>query len=81
MTEKTVMAKSGLEARTAALFVQLASQFASSVQIKINNKVANGKSIMGLISMGISDGQQLTIITDGSDELKAAADLVEFFGQ
>jgi len=59
MTEKKVMVKiaSGLEARPVALFVQVASQFQSSIYVSMQNKKVNAKSIMGMMSLGILEGK------------------------
>ena len=78
MIEKSLKVESSLEARPAALFVQTAGKFNSNVQVKIDNKIVNAKSIMGMISLGILDGQELTIIADGSDEEQAVKDLCKF---
>ena len=79
MIERTVMVNASMEARPAALFVQTASKFKSSIYVKIDNKMVNAKSIMGMISIGILDGHQVTIMADGSDEEAAIAELDKFF--
>lgn len=78
MIEQTVPVATSLEARPAALFVQTASKFASSIHVKIDDKVVNAKSIMGIISLGILNGQVLTIIANGEDENQAVAELKNF---
>lgn len=78
MIEQTVSVVSSLEARPAALFVQTASKFTSNIQVKIDDKIINAKSIMGIISLGILDGQSITIIADGEDEQQAVAELQKF---
>lgn len=67
----------GLHARPAALFVQVANKYLSDVYIESGNKKANGKSIMGVMSLGAYKGEELTIITKGEDELEALEDLVD----
>jgi phosphotransferase system HPr (HPr) family protein len=79
MIEKTVTVNSSMEARPAALFVQAASKFQSSIFVKIDNKQINAKSIMGMMSIGILDGQQVTLVADGNDEEAAIAELNKFF--
>lgn len=71
--EKVVTLKngSGLHARPASLFVAEASKFAADVFIEVNGKRVNAKSILGLLTLGVPQGQSMTIITDGSDEEKA----------
>ncbi|MCF8019218.1 catabolite repression HPr-like protein [Petrocella atlantisensis] len=70
MTEKKVMVKiaSGLEARPVALFVQVASQFQSSIYVSMQNKKVNAKSIMGMMSLGILEGESILLTAEGPDE-------------
>ena len=75
MVEKVISVITSLESRPAALFVQTASKFTSSIYVKIENKTVNAKSIMGIISLGILDGQDVTIIADGEDARQAVNDL------
>jgi phosphocarrier protein len=81
MVEKTIEITNptGLHARPAALFVQTAGKFTSNIWIKAGQKKVNAKSIMGLISLAISNGTEITIIADGEDEdlaVKEITDLV-----
>lgn len=78
MKERNVIVKSSLEARPAALFVQTASKFSSAIHVNIGNKTVNAKSIMGVISLGILDGQEVRLVADGVDEEDAIIDL-DFF--
>ena len=78
MIERDIQVLAGLEARPAALFVQTASQFASSIYLKIDNKTINAKSIMGVISLGVIDNQNVTIIAEGQDEEQAVDKLERF---
>lgn len=78
MIEKTIAVGTSLEARPAAIFVQTASKFSSHIQINIDNKTVNAKSIMGMISLGILDGQTIKIIADGQDEEQAVSELSNF---
>lgn len=66
----------GLEARPVALLVQVASQYECSIHVTSNDKHVNAKSIMGMMSMGISAGETVTVIADGPDE-KAAIENIE----
>lgn len=81
MVEQKVLAVSALEARPAALFVQTASKFSSNIKVKVDNKVVNAKSIMGIISLGILAGQNVTLIIDGDDEMVAVEELKTFLLQ
>lgn len=79
MIEQTVTVGASFETRSAALLVQTASKFTSKVNIKVDERTANAKSIMGIISLGIIDGQQIQLIADGDDERQAIPALEQFF--
>ena len=66
--EVKIQLASGLEARPAAMLVQVASQYECSVYIDTEGKHVNAKSIMGMMSLGLDAGESVTIICDGSDE-------------
>ena len=78
MTEKIIPITSNLEARSAALFVQTAGKFKSVIKVNIGDKVVNAKSIMGIISLGIFEGQTVKITAEGEDEDLATAELEQF---
>lgn len=67
---------SELEARPVALLVQIASQYESIIHIEYEGKKINAKSIMGMMSIGLSEGKEINIIIDGKDE-KEALDEIE----
>ena len=66
----------GLHARPGALFTMTASSFECSVQVTKNGKSVNGKSVISLISLDCRVGEQITIVTDGPDEVEALQRLV-----
>ena len=55
----TIKIPSGLEARPVALLVQVASQFESSVHVACEDKKVNAKSIMGMMTLGLSAGEEV----------------------
>lgn len=57
-----VRLKTGLQARPAALFVQEANRFTSDVFLEKDGKKVNAKSIMGLMSLAVSTGTEVTLI-------------------
>lgn len=73
----TITNSTGLHARPAAQLVQTAAGFQSEVKIHGKDKSANAKSILAVMSMGLSCGSQITIIADGSDEQQCIAALTE----
>lgn len=64
----TINIPKGLEARPVALLVQVASQYESSIYVEIQEKKVNAKSIMGMMSLGLAEGEKITIIANGPDE-------------
>ena len=79
MISRTVTIGSSFETRSAALLVQTASKFSCKVHIQVDEKIANAKSIMGIISLGIADGQEIQLVADGDDERQAIPALEQFF--
>lgn len=77
MVKKEVVIKniSGLESKPAALFIQKASNFKSEIWIEKGERKANAKSLLGVLSLGISNGAKVVIIADGEDEESAIANL------
>ena len=80
MTKKAVEIKlqNGLEARPVAVLVQVASKYDSTVYLETNVKKVNAKSIMGMMSLGLDNGEMVTVTADGEDELNAVADIEKF---
>ena len=74
----TINIPTGLEARPVALLVQVASQYESRIYVEIAEKKVNAKSIMAMMSLGIAEGEQVTIIADGADEENAVADIEQY---
>lgn len=79
MVEETIKITNptGLHARPAALFVQTAGKFTSNVWIKSGTKRVNAKSIMGLISLAVSQGSEVLIGAEGEDEEVAVKELID----
>lgn len=80
--EKTLVIKNatGLHARPAGMFVKKASEFTSTVEIIAKGKTVNAKSIMGIMSLGLGQGQEIVIKADGADQeaaVEALAELIE----
>ena len=80
MLEKSmkIQLKNGLEARPVAVLVQVASQHESSVYIESAGKKVNGKSIMGMMSLGLDSGAEITVVADGKDEEEAVLSIEKF---
>lgn len=67
----------GLHARAAASFVKLASSFDSDIFLVYGEQSVNGKSIMGIMMLAASQGTEMLIEVDGTDEREATSALVE----
>ena len=78
-TPVVVRHENGLDGRPIALLVQEASQYASRIYIQVNGKKINAKSIMGMMSLSLAEGEELTVVTEGDDEKKAAEGIKTFF--
>ena len=80
MTKRTVTIElaSGLEARPIAMLVQLASSYESTIYVQSDNKKINAKSIMGMMSMALLNGEEVVIDAEGEDEEAATAAIEEF---
>ncbi|MEY8321930.1 HPr family phosphocarrier protein [Lachnospiraceae bacterium 46-61] len=77
MAEKKVIVNSSLDARQAAFFVQTASKYDCKIQVMIDDKKINAKSIMGTIALGIIKGKTAVITAEGSDAEQAVDELAE----
>ena len=75
MAEKTVVIHSSLDARQAAFFVQTASKFDCKIQVAIDDKKINAKSIMGTIALGMVEGKTAVITAEGTDAEQAVTEL------
>ena len=67
----TINIPTDMEARPVALLVQVASQFESNIYVEVEDKKVNAKSIMGMMTLGLVPGEQVTVTADGADEEKA----------
>ncbi len=80
MIQKDIKIKlsGGLEARPIAVLVQVASQYDSTVYLQIDNKKVNAKSIMGMMSLGLNSGEEVTVMVDGADEKEALENIEKY---
>lgn len=73
----TIKNSVGLHARPATFFIQKANSFKCSIWVEKEDCRVNAKSLLGVLSLGISKGMDITIIADGQDEIDAVDGLVE----
>ena len=71
--EIVVQNQVGLHARPATFFIQKANEFTSSIWISKDERKVNAKSLLGVLSLGITRGTSVSITADGADE-EAAID-------
>ena len=78
MISRSVVIKNsiGLHARPATFFIQKANSYKCSIWVEKEDCRVNAKSLLGVLSLGISQGTEITLIADGVDE----ADAVEGLG-
>ncbi len=67
---------SGLHARPATFFIQKANCYKSSIWVEQGDRKVNAKSLLGVLSLGIAKGMEITLIADGVDEDTALEGLV-----
>lgn len=80
MIKKPVVVQitAGTEDRPVALLVQLASQYESKIYLETEGKKINAKSIMGMMTLRLTQGESLTVSAEGEDEERAAERLEKY---
>jgi phosphocarrier protein len=73
--EITILNKSGIHARPAAMFVKIANRFGSDIFVEKDGEKINGKSIMGLMMLAAGPGSKVTLLAKGTDAPQAIAEL------
>ena len=73
--EVTIKNNVGLHARPATFFIQKANSFKSSIWVEREDRRIIAKSLLGVLSLGIVKGMNITIIADGQDENEAVEGL------
>lgn len=77
-TEKYIVkCESGLHNKQATYFIQKANEFRSSIWIEADDRKINAKSLLGVLSMGITTGTEISLIAEGPDEEAAVKQLSE----
>ena len=75
--EVTINNEVGLHARPATFFIQKANEFKSGIWVEKDERRVNAKSLLGVLSLGITKGTTITLLADGSDDKEAIAALRE----
>ena len=81
MTEKliTISNRAGIHARPAAVLVQAAKDYKSSIYFEKGNDQINAKSIMGILTLAAAYGTELKIVAEGEDEKEAVETIAHLF--
>lgn len=79
MAEKvyTIIDEAGIHARPATLLVNTVNKFSSDVSLEYNGKSVNLKSIMGVMSLGVTKGAAIKVTATGDDADAALSALTE----
>ncbi len=70
--------QNGLEARPVAMLVQVASKYESKIYLESAGKKVNAKSIMGMMSLGLDNGEQVNVMAEGADEDEAVKAIEQY---
>ncbi len=73
-----VQLDSRMETRPVALLVQIASSYDSEIHLEAENRRVNAKSIMGMMTLGLENGLEVTVTANGADEADAVAKIAEY---
>jgi phosphocarrier protein len=75
----TIQNRAGIHARPSALLVQASKDFKANIFLEKGNDRINGKSIMGILTLGASYGTEIKIIAEGEDEEAAVEAIAKLF--
>ena len=75
IVEVVIKNPQGLHARPAAMFVQIASKYNANVALQKGEERVNGKSIMGILTLGIEQNSKVILEADGDDADEVVAEL------
>ena len=74
--EVTIKNQVGLHARPATYFIQKANEFKEEIKVTKDEREVNGKSLLGVLSLGITRGSSIKISATGENEQAAVEALV-----
>ena len=80
-TTITIKNETGLHARPASQFAKKASNYQSEIKILKDNEEVNGKSVMGVMSLGVDKKDEITLEINGEDEDKAMEKLTKLINE
>jgi len=71
----TIKNRSGLHARPASVFVQIANKYDCDVIVRKGKQKVNGKSIMGIMMLAAEKGSKIVLAAEGADAEQAVEEL------
>ena len=74
----TINMTDSMESTPIAHLVQLANQFSSSIYFEMDTKKVNAKSIMGMMTLGLDAGEEITLSANGEDEEAAMSSIEQY---
>ena len=74
----TIQLNDRLDARPIAMLVQVASQYDSSIHIESGEKYVNAKSIMGMMTLTLNTGEEISVVADDADEAAAIESIEKY---
>ena len=74
----TIQLASGLEPRPVAVLVQVASQYNSKIYVEDGDRKVHAKSIMGMMTLGLSAGESVVVSAEGEDEAEAIENIEKY---
>ncbi|HHX62963.1 MAG TPA: HPr family phosphocarrier protein [Epulopiscium sp.] len=77
----TINVAAGLHARPANIFIKTASQFKSAIRVSKEGKEVDGKRLLAIMTLGVRQGESITITADGEDEKDAILALEEMIAK
>jgi len=75
------MNKQGLHARPAAMFVQIVQKYDSEITVQKGDEKVNGKSIMGILMLGVQHKNTIRVVADGKDSQQVMSELEEYLSK
>ncbi|ADX97993.1 HPr family phosphocarrier protein [Mycoplasma suis] len=80
IVEYTIQDPVGIHARPASKLVQALSKFKSKIILEFDGKTANAKSIINLMSLGVTGGSKVTFKIEGEDEEELSNSILQILG-
>ena len=74
----TINLSTGLEAKPVAQLVQVASKYRSEIFVEVGKKKVNAKSLMGMMTLGLDAGEEITVSANGEDEESAMTEVEQY---